>query len=88
MQFCMVAMNLLQGGSADYIDTGTWSQKAVVEARRFGEPRVVWTGSESSYCRVPPTWTGRPIRKRSTPTTPPTTRFMGPNSTTVFRAST
>lgn len=53
MQFCMVAMNLLQGGVADYIDTGTWSKKAALEAKRFGDARVVWSGAEVGYKRVP-----------------------------------
>ena len=53
MQFCMVAMNLLQGGVADYLDTGTWSKKAAVEAQRFGDARVVWSGADVGYRRVP-----------------------------------
>ncbi|MEC7240860.1 MAG: 3-phosphoserine/phosphohydroxythreonine transaminase [Myxococcota bacterium] len=53
MQFCMVAMNLLRGGTADYLDTGTWSKKAAVEAKRFGDARVVWSGEEVGYSRVP-----------------------------------
>ena len=44
-QFAMVPMNLLQGGLADYVDTGAWSAKAIVEARRFGEVRVVYSGA-------------------------------------------
>src|SRR5919198_1029979 len=37
LQFSMVPMNLLSPtGSADYIVTGTWSQKAVKEAKRVG----------------------------------------------------
>ena len=32
LQFSMVPMNLLPtGGTADYIDTGSWSAKAVIE---------------------------------------------------------
>ena len=53
MQFCMVAMNLLQGGVADYLDTGAWSKKAAVEAKRFGDARVVWSGADVGYVRVP-----------------------------------
>src|SRR5215217_6038582 len=35
LQFSMVPMNLLpQNGSADYVVTGAWSQKAVKEAKR------------------------------------------------------
>ena len=53
MQFCMVAMNLLRGGTADYLDTGAWSKKAAVEANRFGTARVVWNGQDVGYSRVP-----------------------------------
>jgi phosphoserine aminotransferase len=53
MQFCMLAMNLLRGGVADYLDTGSWSKKAAVEAQRFGDARVVWSGADVGYKRVP-----------------------------------
>jgi phosphoserine aminotransferase len=37
LQFSMVPMNLLTPGStADYIDTGTWADKAAKEAKRVG----------------------------------------------------
>ena len=42
LQFSMVPMNLLpEGGSADYVVTGAWSQKAVKEAKRHGKVRVI-----------------------------------------------
>ena len=49
LQFSMVPMNLLPaGGSADYIVTGAWSQKAVKEAKRVGsgQDRGVDRGGE------------------------------------------
>ena len=48
-QFAMVPLNLLRGKkSADYINTGEWSKKAIKEARKFGgvlyiEPLSAWT---------------------------------------------
>ena len=37
LQFSMVPMNLLApGATADYIDTGSWADKAVKEAKRVG----------------------------------------------------
>ena len=37
LQFSMVPMNLLgAGASADYIDTGSWSDKAITEAKKVG----------------------------------------------------
>ena len=40
MQFCMVPYNLLNK-KASYLDTGTWSSKAIKEAKLFGEVEVV-----------------------------------------------
>ncbi|NMG46448.1 aminotransferase class V-fold PLP-dependent enzyme, partial [Aromatoleum toluvorans] len=34
-QFAQIPMNLLAGGSADYLVTGAWSQKAYKEAQRI-----------------------------------------------------
>jgi phosphoserine aminotransferase len=48
-QFFMVPMNLLKGGRATYLDTGTWSAKAVKEAKRFGSVDVPF----KSWERVP-----------------------------------
>lgn len=40
-QFAMVPMNLFaKNASADYIDTGIWSKKAINEAKRFGHINV------------------------------------------------
>ena len=36
-QFSAVPMNLLNGGQANYITTGSWSNSAVDEAKKFGE---------------------------------------------------
>ena len=41
-QFAMVPLNLLGAdGKADYYRTGSWSKKAIAEAKRFGEMTVV-----------------------------------------------
>jgi phosphoserine aminotransferase len=40
-QFAMVPLNLIgRTGKADYYRTGSWSKKAIAEAKRFGEVRV------------------------------------------------
>jgi phosphoserine aminotransferase len=53
-QFSMVPMNLLTpGGVADYLDTGSWSDKAIKEARRVGEVHVAATTKADKYSRVP-----------------------------------
>ncbi len=53
LQFAMVPMNLLAGGSADYIHTGVWSKKAMAEARRFGEVRLAASSEADGFHRVP-----------------------------------
>ena len=54
LQFSMVPMNLLpSGGSADYIVTGSWSEKAVKEAKRVGAVKIVATTAADNYARVP-----------------------------------
>ncbi len=42
-QAALLAMNFLQGGTADYVDTGVWSEKAYKAAKHFGAPR--WAAS-------------------------------------------
>lgn len=37
LQFSAVPLNLLAGGQADYLNTGTWSEKAYKEAKRYAE---------------------------------------------------
>lgn len=52
-QFSMVPMNLLCGGSADYIDTGIWSKKAIAEASRYGQVRLAGSGKRYDFNRIP-----------------------------------
>jgi phosphoserine aminotransferase len=54
LQFSMVPMNLLPaGGSADYVVTGSWSEKAVKEAKRVGGVKIDATTADENYARVP-----------------------------------
>jgi phosphoserine aminotransferase len=52
-QFFMVPMNLLRGGSAAYVETGHWAEKAIAEAKRFGTTDVVWTSKATKFDHVP-----------------------------------
>jgi len=51
-QFFSVAGNFLRGKAA-YVDTGTWSNKAIKEARKYGEVVVVASSEASGYDRIP-----------------------------------
>jgi phosphoserine aminotransferase len=53
LQFAMVAMNLLGDGSADYILTGSWGEKALKEAQLVGNARAVWNGKPENFVRTP-----------------------------------
>src|SRR5687768_13880485 len=54
LQFSMVPMNLLgPGQTADYIDTGTWADKAIAEARKVGAVNVTGSTKATGYNRIP-----------------------------------
>jgi phosphoserine aminotransferase len=54
LQFSMVPMNLLGAGqTADYIDTGSWADKAVKEAKRVGKVNVTGSTKADRYNRIP-----------------------------------
>lgn len=53
-QFAMVPLNLLTGSKkADYINTGTWSKKAIAEADRYGSVRVVASSEDKNFNYIP-----------------------------------
>ncbi|HGY11896.1 MAG TPA: 3-phosphoserine/phosphohydroxythreonine transaminase [Desulfobacterales bacterium] len=55
MQFCMAPLNFLSDGrSADYINTGTWSTKAIKEAQIQNKPiKVVASSEDKNFCYIP-----------------------------------
>ena len=54
LQFSMVPLNLLSSGAtADYIDTGSWGEKAIKEARRVGSVHVAASTKPDNYSRIP-----------------------------------
>jgi phosphoserine aminotransferase len=54
LQFSMVPMNLLPpGGSADYVVTGVWAEKAVKEAKRAGTVNIAASTAAEKHTRIP-----------------------------------
>jgi phosphoserine aminotransferase len=54
LQFSMVPMNLLgAGATADYVDTGSWADKAIKEAKKVGTVNVAGSTKAESYTRIP-----------------------------------
>jgi phosphoserine aminotransferase len=54
-QFSMIPMTLLHGktAAAEYLHTGYWSGKSLAEAKREGPSRVIWSGKEDGFRRLP-----------------------------------
>ena len=54
-QFCMVPMNLLNDGrSADYVNTGSWSTKAIAEAEKLNKPvNVIASSQDRDFSYIP-----------------------------------
>ncbi len=53
LQFAMVPMNLMKNGKACYIETGTWSKKAIAEAKKYGEVQVVASSADQGFSYIP-----------------------------------
>ncbi len=54
-QFAAVPLNLLgDHASADYVNTGSWSKKAIAEARQYGAVNVVAEGAQTDPMGIPP----------------------------------
>ncbi|KPJ89394.1 MAG: MFS transporter [Spirochaetes bacterium DG_61] len=53
-QFTMVPLNLFRKSkSADYVNTGSWSTKAIKEAARYGKVHVVASSEDKNYTYIP-----------------------------------
>ncbi len=54
-QFAAVPLNLMADkGSADYVNTGQWSKKAIAEGKRFGEVNVAASSEDTNFSTIPP----------------------------------
>ncbi len=53
LQFAMVPMNLMKNGVADYIVTGAWSEKAYMEAQKYGRANLLATSKDKNYTYIP-----------------------------------
>src|SRR6266576_3954038 len=54
LQFSMVPMNLLGAGqTADYVDSGSWADKAAKEAKKVGKVNIAATTKGDNYSRLP-----------------------------------
>jgi len=57
-QFYMVPANMLaEDKTAHYLDTGTWSAKAIKEAKKYGQVNIVASSSDGKYTHIPKGYT-------------------------------
>jgi phosphoserine aminotransferase len=49
----IVPLNLSQGGAMDFVITGSWSQKSLKEAEKYGQARVAATSQTDGFTRIP-----------------------------------
>ncbi|MAL96421.1 MAG: 3-phosphoserine/phosphohydroxythreonine aminotransferase [Haliea sp.] len=62
-QFAAIPLNLVgEGQTADYVNTGQWSKKAIAEAKRFGKVNVAASSADTNFSTIPPqaTWQQTP----------------------------
>ncbi len=53
-QFYMIPANImLPGKGADFVNTGTWSKKAIKEAKLYGQVNVVASSEDRNFCYIP-----------------------------------
>ncbi len=53
-QFSMIPMNFLEKGkTADYAQTGAWSEKAIKEAQRCGSVNIIASSKEKNHTYIP-----------------------------------
>ena len=58
LEFLMVPYNLMKtDGKAAYLDTGTWANNAIKEAKHFGETLVVASSKNENYNHIPKNYT-------------------------------
>jgi len=58
LEFLMVPYNLLKtNGKAVYLDTGTWSSKAIKEVKKLGNVDVVASSKDKDYSYIPKGYT-------------------------------
>ena len=53
LEFAMVPKNLMKNGKACYVETGTWSKKAIAEAKKYEDVTVVASSADKNYSYIP-----------------------------------
>jgi phosphoserine aminotransferase len=66
LQFAMLPANFLaEDATADYVNSGSWSKKAIAEAQRFGNVHVAGSSADTNFDHVPDAaathWSDAPV---------------------------
>ncbi len=52
-QFDAIPLNLMKKGSAEFVDSGTWTKKAIKLAKKYGNAHVLASSADTAYDRIP-----------------------------------
>ncbi len=53
LQFSMIPMNLMNQNHAHYVNTGSWSEKAIKEAKKHGDITILASSKEQNFSEIP-----------------------------------
>ncbi|WP_066189810.1 MULTISPECIES: 3-phosphoserine/phosphohydroxythreonine transaminase [Gracilibacillus] len=52
-QFAAIPLNLKKNGKADYVNTGSWSKKAIKEGKKFVEVKEIASSADKNFTYIP-----------------------------------
>ncbi|UOQ83335.1 3-phosphoserine/phosphohydroxythreonine transaminase [Gracilibacillus salinarum] len=52
-QFAAVPLNLMKNGKADFVNTGSWSKKAIKEAKKYLDVNVIASSENENFTYIP-----------------------------------
>ena len=53
LQFAMIPMNLMKNGVACYVETGSWSERAIAEGEKYGDVKIVASSKDKNFSYIP-----------------------------------
>ncbi len=52
-QFDAIPLNLMKNGSAEYVDSGNWTKRAIKLAKKYGDVHVLASSADTAYDHIP-----------------------------------
>lgn len=53
LQFAMTALNITRNGMAGFVDTGIWTKKAIIEAKKVRPVQIIASSEQENYSFIP-----------------------------------